>query len=362
MMQTPRIAAFLAALAAAAPLAAQERQTARKPDTDRTVPVSRGSRLVITNDMGEVVIRTWDRDSMRLQASHAARTTIDVQTNANIVNVRARTSGPSRAVDYEITVPSWLPVRATGVGAYIGIEGVQNEVSAETVRGDIVIRGGAGTITAKTIQGEIIIENAKGRVNANSVNEAIRVSGAADEITAETTNGDIVLTKVDARLLDAASVNGDVLYDGTMSRGAQLKFVTHNGDITMVVPEDTAATFTVRTYNGDFQSNLPTKAVGEIRRGRRATYALGSGGADVDIESFGGTIRLRKTGTAPRATPRGRDKDREHEPAGADQSARIADTGSTLAARTAGDAAATTAVSTSTPAIVAKLHGSHGAI
>ncbi len=310
MMQTHRIAAFVAALAAAAPLAAQERNSAaRKPETDRTVPVSRGSRLVLNNDLGEVVIRSWDRDSMRIQASHAARTTIDVQVNANIINVRARSSGPSRAVDYEITVPSWLPMRVTGEGAYIGIDGAQNEVSAETVRGDIVIRGGAGTITAKSIQGEIIIENAKGRVNASSVNETIRVSGTSGEITAETTNGDIILTKVDARFLDVGSVNGDVLYDGTLSKGAQLKFVTHNGDITLVVPEDTGATFTVRTFNGDFQSNLPTKAVGEIRRGRRSTYTLGNGGAEVEFESFGGTIRLRKTGTGPRS--RGRDKDHE---------------------------------------------------
>jgi len=361
MIQTARIVVFAAVLASAAPLFAQEREGLKKPQTDRTIPVARGSRLVLNNDMGEVVVRTWDRDSMRLQAAHAARTTIDVDTSGNIVNVRARTSGPSRAVDYEITVPSWLPVRVSGQAAYIGIEGVQNEVVAETVRGDIVIRGGAGTVTAKSIHGEIIIENAKGRVSAISVNEAIRVSGASGEITAETINGDIFLTKVDAKYLDVGSVNGDVQYEGTISRGAQLKFVTHNGDITLVVPENAGATFTVRTYNGEFQSNLTTKAVGEIRRGRRTTYVLGSGGADVDLESFGGTIRLRKPGTGPR--PRDRDKEREKErDQEDDQSARSADTGSTCAARSAGDAAATIDVSTSRPAIVIKLQGSHGAI
>jgi hypothetical protein len=311
MIQTARIVAFAAVLATASPLLAQQREGLKKPETDRTVPVARGSRLVLSNDMGEVVIHTWERDSMRLQAQHGARTSIEVDTNANIVNVRARTGGPSRAVDYEITVPVWMPVRVTGQAAYIGIEGVQNEVHAETVRGDIVIRGGAGTITAKSIQGEIIIENAKGRVNANSVNEAIRVSGTSGEITAETTNGDIVLTKIDAKYLDVGSVNGDVLYDGTISRGAQLKFVTHNGDITLVIPEDTGATFTVRTYNSEFQSNLPTKTVGEVRRGRRTTYVLGNGGADVDVESFGGTIRLRKPGTGPRPPRRDKEHDRE---------------------------------------------------
>ena len=77
----------------------------------------------------------------------------------------------------------------------------------------------------------------------------------------------------------------------------------------MVLPDSTNATFTVRTYNGEFSSNLQTKAVGEIRRGRRATYSLGNGGAEVELESFSGSIRLRRPGTV--APPR--TKDKEHE-------------------------------------------------
>jgi hypothetical protein len=341
---------------------------ARTPQTDRTIPVTRGSRLTISNDVGEVVVRSWDRDSVRLQAVHAAKTAIDVQTNANVVSVRSRAAGPSRSVDYEVSVPSWLPVRVSGEALYIGIEGVQGEVSAETVRGDIVIRGGAGTVTAKSIQGEIIVENSKGRINASSVNEAIRITGAAGEITAETTNGDIVLSKIEAKLLDVATVNGDLQLEGSIPRGAQFKFVTHNGDVTMYVPEDLGATFTIRLYHGEFQSYLPTKPVGEIRRGRRVTYTVGNGGADVEVESFGGAVRLRRPGTAPR--PRGRDKDKEHEARdddaqetdAADQSARSATAGSTCAARAAGEAAAATAVSSSTPAIASRLHGSNGPI
>ena len=285
---------------------AQEREARRAPQTDKTVPVARGSRLAVSNDAGEVVIRTWDRDALRVQAVHSPRVTIDVQTSANVVAVRSRSSGAQGSVDYDITAPAWLPVRVSGQFLYIGIEGAQNEVSAETVRGDIVVRGGSGTVAAKSIHGEIIVDEAKGRINLSSVNEGIRITGASGEITAETTNGDITVSKVDARSLDLATVNGDIRYDGPIVAGAQYRLVTHNGDITLAVPENTNATFNVRTYNGDFQSSLATKAVGEVRRGRRATYSLGSGGADVELESFGGTIRLRGPG-APARGRRGSD-------------------------------------------------------
>lgn len=351
-IKTARALAVIAWLIVPGAAGAQERE-GRKPETDRTIAVTRGARLSVGNDVGEVVIRTWDRDSLRVRASHSDRVAIDVQTNANIVSVRSRSSGPRGAIDYDITAPAWMPVKVSGQFLYIGIEGAQNEVSAETVRGDIVVKGGSGVVTAKSIHGEIIVEDAKGRINVSSVNEAIRITGASGEIVAETTNGDITLTKVQAKLVDVATVNGDVQFEGGMAADSQYRFVTHNGDITMVVPENSSATFMVRTYNGEFQSNLATKPVGEIRRGRRATYLLGTGGAEVELESFGGAIRLRRPGTAP--VRRSKDK---HDL----QSARSATIGSIRAARTAGAAAAAVALRIKSAAIAARLHGSHGSI
>ena len=118
-----------------------------------------------------------------------------------------------------------------------------------------------------------------------------------------------MLTRVDAKSLEVGAVNGDIRFEGTVSAGGQCQFATHNGNITMVVPENTNATFTVRTYNGEFSPDgLPVKAVGELRRGRRATYVLGNGGADIDLESFSGSIRLRRPGAVP---TRGKDRDKE---------------------------------------------------
>jgi DUF4097 and DUF4098 domain-containing protein YvlB len=353
MFKVARVLTSFAGVGMLTVSAAGAQQKARQaPDTDRTVAVTRGSRLAINNFAGEVVIRTWEKDSLRVQARHGARVTIDIQTTGTAIAVRARGTGTQMAVDYDITAPVWLPVKVSGQFLYIGIEGAQNEVSAETVRGDIVVKGGAGFVTAKSIEGEVIVEDAKGRISASSVNEGVRITGASGDITAETTNGDITLAKIDAKSVEVTTVNGDIRYDGSVASGGQYRFSTHNGDITMTVPENTNATFTVRTYNGEFHSNLPVKTVGEARRGRRASYILGNGGADVELESFGGDVRLRRPGTTP---VRGKDKDPSD-----DHSARSASTGSTCAARSAGVAAAAMAVSVSRPATVVNVHGSVG--
>ncbi len=360
MSRCVHVLAFVAGLTAATvSIAGAQQRERRTPATDRTVNVTRGMRLTINNYAGEIVLRTWDKDAVRVQATHGPRSTIDIQTSATAITIRSKTSGGAQSVDYEINAPAWMPVRAEGHYAFVSVEGPQSEVAAETVNGDIVVKGGTGFVTAKTIQGEVIIEGARGKINASSVNEGIRITGAGGDIVAETTNGDILLTKIDAKSVDVSTVNGDLRYDGALAAGGRYQFMTHNGDITLVLPENSSAAFSVRTYNGDFRSDL-MKIPDDWRQGRRNSFTLGSGSAEVELETFGGTIRLRKPGTAPPVKPRDKHRDpEENQPeACSAYSARSATIGSTLAARVAGAAAAASAVRLRTTAIAPNAQGS----
>ena len=133
---------------------------------------------------------------------------------------------------------------------------MQSEVSVETIRGDIVIKGGTGTVTARSVQGQITVEGARGKISVNTVNEGIKVSGSSGDIEAQTTNGDITLTNIQSGSADVNSVNGSIIYDGGMADKGTYRFATHNGNITIAVPENANVTFSLRTYNGAFSSQL----------------------------------------------------------------------------------------------------------
>jgi DUF4097 and DUF4098 domain-containing protein YvlB len=292
------------ALAVALAQAAAPHQT--PPQTDETVPAARGGRLTVNNFAGEVIIHTWDKDAVHVVARHQSRTRVDIQQSAAGVHLSASGSrGPQGSVDYDITAPGWMPIRVEGQFNFITIEGAQAEVSAESVRGDIVIKGGTGRVTAKSIEGEILVEGARGKVNVSSVNEGIRMSDTTGDIVAESVNGAITMTRMDSKSVEASTVNGNISYDGTLPDGAHYVFTTHNGDLLMGIPDTANATFTIRTYNGEFRTDLPVQGGGreEIRRGRRVSLTLGTGSADVNLESFGGTIRVRK-GTVTRSRGR----------------------------------------------------------
>jgi DUF4097 and DUF4098 domain-containing protein YvlB len=272
----------------------------RPAQTDETVAVSRGARLTINNFAGEVVIRAWDRDAIRVQARHASRTRVSIRTIPSGIGITASgTHGPAGSVDYEISAPAWMAVKIDGTYVYVAVEGMQGEVTAENVRGDISVKGGSAFVSAKSVEGEIILEGIRGRVNASSVNQGITISGAVGDITAETINGPIKMSKIESENVDVGTVNGNIAYEGSAAPRGRYRFSTHNGNIIVAVPETASAAFTVRTYNGSVNKSLPLQGGGDFRSGRRVTYTLGTGSAEFELESFGGTIHLRRAGAQP---------------------------------------------------------------
>ena len=137
------------------------------------------------------------------------------------------------------------------------------------------------------------------------MNQGIKITDSSGDVTADSVNGEIVMTKMDAKSVAASTVNGDITYDGALADGGRYEIATHNGNILMAVPESSNATFTVRTYNGDLNSSLPVKGGNprEAHQGKRVTLTLGNGSADVELESFGGTIRLRRSENFRRREP-----------------------------------------------------------
>jgi hypothetical protein len=290
-----------AVLVAALAVPAQERRETRPPQTDQTVTVTRGTRLLIDNFAGDVVLRAWDRDSVRVQARHASRAKVILKTVATGLRISSSAEhGPPGSIDYEINAPAWMPVKVDGQFNFVTIEGTQAEVSIETNRGDIVVKGGNG-VTAKSVEGDVTVDGAKGKINVSSINQGITISASSGEIYAETVNGPIALSRIDAATVEASTINGNITYEGSAVNSGRYRLTSHNGTITVAVPESANATFAVRTYTGGFNSNLPVKSdvdPREVRKGRRVLFTLGSGSAEFELESFSGGIRLRKPGTA----------------------------------------------------------------
>ena len=263
--------------------------------TDTTVPVRTGARLEVSNFGGEIAVKTWSRNAVRVVADHSSRDRIHVDALDQVVRVKAEGGrrGPSQ-VDYAITVPAWMALSLSGVYTDIKVDGAQNEVRAETVQGEVKVLGGSGNVSLKSVQGSVTLEKARGRIDLSTVNEEIRATDISGDIAAETVNGDITLTQIESANTEANTVNGDVSYDGTIKDGGRYRFSTHDGDLRVSVPEKASVTVTVSTFDGDFSACFPVQLNRKSKH--RFDLTIGAGGARLELESFNGDIHLCRPG------------------------------------------------------------------
>jgi DUF4097 and DUF4098 domain-containing protein YvlB len=283
------------------------------PKSEKLVDVTKGTRLVLSNQAGEVVVRSWDQDRVRIQATHGARETISAETTDNTLRIRTQRAsgsrGPGGLVDYELTVPRWMPVNLTGTYLDATISGTTAEVTVETVHGNARVTGGNGNVSLRSVEGVITVDKASGRVQATTVNEGIRITNVSGEITAETTNGDIFIDNAQTSNLEAYTVNGEVTFNGTIRDNGAYRLGTHNGDIRVGLGGANNATVFVRTFQGDFAADFPVQLPeGQNARSgsKRFNFTLGSGSARIELQSFGGDIVLGRKTVTSRAEERRR--------------------------------------------------------
>jgi DUF4097 and DUF4098 domain-containing protein YvlB len=279
---------------------------------DTTVSVDRGQRLEVNAFGGDITVKIWARNAVRIQADPSSRTEISVTTSGSTVSVRTEgRRGPASSVDLDLTVPAWMALDLSGVYTDVHVDGSRGSVAVETVQGDVEVSGGEGQISLSSVQGSVTLRNAKGRIEVHSVNQDVRLATSSGEIKAETVNGEIVLDKVDATNLDASTVNGDVEYDGPIHDGGRYALSSHNGDITIAVAPTANAAVAVSTFGGEFESDFPVTMT-EGRKGKRFSFTLGKGGgAQIELESFQGTIRLARPGTVSHRESKDHDEDED---------------------------------------------------
>jgi len=280
--------------------------------TDTMIAVPAGASLSVNNFGGSIVVHAWTQNRVKVHAEHGSRGAIEASLVGNTVTLRASSRhGAPSVVDFDITVPQDMALTLSGTYTEIEVDGVRGAISAETVDGSIDVKGGSGIITLHSIQGSVTLADATGRIEVNSVNESVELSNVSGQIKAETTNGDMTLMGIKSSSVDASTINGDVEYEGTVSDGGTYSFNSHNGEITVSIPEGANVTLSVATANGDIDPSFPLPLTATAGK-HRYTFKLGSGSAHMEVESFQGDIQLRRP-SEMRLQHKDKDKDKNHE-------------------------------------------------
>ena len=260
--------------------------------TDTTFAVSQGTRLSVENQGGDIIVRAWDRNQVRVQAKHSRRTHIDVSVSGAVVRLEAEAGhGPANMVDYEITVPVWMGLNLEGMYATVDVSGVRGAVVAETLEGDITVKGPAESVRLESVQGRIMVEGTRGSATLTTVSEGIEASDILGDIVASSVSGDILLRRVDAKSVEAETVSGEILLDSKLAVRGNYSLISHSGGLIVSVPEGANATIATAVGSGSVRASFSLPS-GDRPSRRRQTFVLGNGSASVELETFSGGIAL----------------------------------------------------------------------
>ena len=264
-------------------------------DTDTTFAVRQGQRLELSDFGGDVTIKAARQNSVTVKASHSSHDRVSVSIDGSTVSISASSRHGPATVDYELIVPTWMPLSISGTpSAEVSIEGTEADITVETVEGAVHVVGGSGNVSLRSVEGEVSIEGARGHIELNSVDGAITVKDCSGDISAETVDGEITMSGIESSDVDASTVDGSVDYDGTIHDNGRYHFESHDGDVSVSVPERANATVSVATFSGDFDACFPLQLKDKTKH--RFTFTLGTGSARLELESFDGDIKLCRPG------------------------------------------------------------------
>lgn len=260
---------------------------------DTTFAVRGQPRLAVSSSSGVIRVRPGSTGRIRVRAEFD-RARIELDETSSRVTIRTLTRGRSADVNFEITVPQGTPLELTGTSTDIDVAGVCGELTVNTVSGDVAADCARGEATVNSVSGDVSISRVEGVVETSSTSGDVQVRLARGPVRMRSVSGDLTIEQVESSDIEATTVSGDVVYTGRITDSGRYRFEAHSGDLVVSIAGQLNATVTVWTFSGQFESDFPIELQPGTRVSREWNFRQGNGSARVRLQSFSGTVGLRR--------------------------------------------------------------------
>ncbi|MEZ5330938.1 MAG: DUF4097 family beta strand repeat-containing protein [Thermoanaerobaculia bacterium] len=259
---------------------------------------------------GSLVIHGWDRPELQIKGTveddvedleisgNGTRAWIEMDTELSHGHSRGR-------VDLDVDLEIWMPASARlevdTLSAGIEVSGLAGSLELGSVSGQIIVSGAPAELDAETVSGDVRLDGSGTRtgtpVSVETVSGNVVLRGVGGKIDASTVSGRIELGAV-AVVTDAdlETVSGSVSIEAALAPGARVDVNSHSGSITLRLPADTSASFDISTFSGSVANDLGPAAqrIDRFGPGKALEFSLGDGSAEVSVETFSGSVSLKR--------------------------------------------------------------------
>lgn len=192
----------------------------------------------------------------------------------------------------EIRLPADVNLDIQTVSGAISITGMEPEhMDLESVSGSITANdSGTAALDAESVSGNIEISGGgRQATDLSSVSGNIRADRVSGSLSVETVSGNATISGDNLDEADFETVSGGFDLDLGMNATSELDISSHSGEITVRLPAGLPIRFDAETFSGRIINGFDPDHSGDARSQR---FTSGAGTAELDIETFSGTIRI----------------------------------------------------------------------
>jgi len=285
-------------------------------EADTTLSVSPGTRLQLETTQGDITLRAWDRNQVRIQTTRGGRRGGPrVHVSGRVITIEGSGFHGADDGDYDIMVPVWMALSLENMNGGISVDGVRAPIEASSLNGDVTVNGGIESVKLEAMSGQVRVTGARGRIELSTTSNHIIATDIQGDLTIEGVSGDVVLRNVDSKSINLETVSGSVYFGGPIQPDGRYVFSAHSGNVYLGVAEGTNASLSVELFSGRVQAGFPLTLT-EKGTARHQNYRFGNGSASVEIESFSGRILLGRPAEfatwLARWEQENKDKERKH--------------------------------------------------
>ena len=267
----------------------------------RSGAFSSDGRIEIGIINGSVEIDTWDKEALELTAEVEGHSKyLEVSFDEDRLEVEYEGYGDVAQwhghCNITLTIPKNCRVEIGGMNLKTDVRGLSGSLEVDVLNGNVQVSGRPKEVSIELLNGTIDVQGVRERVDVESVAGDIRLKNVKGAISAETVSGSIKVWGETFSDLELASTSGSLMFQGALTKNAEVDIETHSGRILMKIPANTSAHISAETFSGSILNALGPDGERKGRHdpGQELSFTLGSGSASVYLSAFSGTIEIEK--------------------------------------------------------------------
>jgi DUF4097 and DUF4098 domain-containing protein YvlB len=245
--------------------------------------------VTVQSNYGKISIKSWKKSEVVVVGDHASpKIELSTEQAGNRIEVSTHTLSQNLTpadleAIYQITVPEESELQIKTDSGTIVVERVYGDLVFDTLAADIQLEEVGGHLVVKTVGGSVVCTRCLGQIEVNSI------------------SGNVQLLQPQMDNVRVHTLSGNILFDGDFLRRGIYVLKNDTGLIEVRYSDSSSFDLTATSVKGlvDSQANLKPDPHGRNytppKQARTLFGTVNEGHAKVDLSSFSGTIRIRKS-------------------------------------------------------------------